>query len=236
MKTANLVRPLTKRKSDGTLYTRPPRVEAAINAISTVGLAGLLERALISNRKNENYLPSECLLYLVRNALRNADDEALNALTPILFARCKPILEREPSAEIREQVRSQFVEFLARDRVDGESDALDYFEVSLSRAFLTRRYDAFREQSKRRQVFLPLVDEGSEDVPEADFKLRKLTEDALVAAHSERGDPIVRNELMKAIAALPEPPEAAHNVRRSNWHWRRDRAWLTSNSAVRARR
>jgi len=209
MKTAKLVRPLTKQKPEGKLYTRPPRIEAAITAALDKELVTLIEQALIPNRKDKDYLPSECLVYLVRNALRSGDDTVINALTPILFARCKATLDREPAKEIREQVRDKFVDLLARDRVDRESDALDYFEVSFSHAFLTRRYDALRAQTKRRKVFFPLVDEGSDDETEVDLKLRKSTEDALVAAHFERGDPVLRNELMAAVAKLPEDERQA---------------------------
>jgi hypothetical protein len=66
-----MAQPLTKTKEDdGTLYTRFPETEAAIEAALGHDLDRLSRRATIRDRKSPDYLPSESLVHLIRDAHR----------------------------------------------------------------------------------------------------------------------------------------------------------------------
>jgi MotA/TolQ/ExbB proton channel family len=70
-----MARPLEKT-ANGKLYTRPPEIEAATDAALAQDLGTHLRRALIRDPNDPEYLPSECLLYLIREARRRRDDAA----------------------------------------------------------------------------------------------------------------------------------------------------------------
>src|SRR4051794_21043484 len=71
-KGARMARPLLKTKEhDGTLYKRLPEIEAAIDAALTQDLETLCRRAKIRDKRATDYLPSECLVHLIRDAHRH---------------------------------------------------------------------------------------------------------------------------------------------------------------------
>lgn len=95
-----IAQPLEKTRRDGTLYHRPKNIEAAIDAALTQDLTTQCERALIRDYGSADYLPSECLLHLIRNARRRDDEAAYNALLPLLLARCEANLNSHVASTI----------------------------------------------------------------------------------------------------------------------------------------
>jgi hypothetical protein len=76
-----MAQPLSKTKEDdGTLYTRPPPIEAAIDIAIHQDLQTLCQRARIRDRNDPHHLSSECLVHLTRRAIRTDDGTAYNAL------------------------------------------------------------------------------------------------------------------------------------------------------------
>jgi hypothetical protein len=73
-----VARPLQKRKRDGTLYARRAAIEQACDFAAQQSLATVLSRAAIADRDAADYLPTECLLYLAREARRSKDDTSFN--------------------------------------------------------------------------------------------------------------------------------------------------------------
>ena len=61
-----MARPLNKTKPDGAPYTRPPEIEAAIDAALGQDLEIVCDRARLRDRQAGTYLPSECLVHLIR--------------------------------------------------------------------------------------------------------------------------------------------------------------------------
>ncbi len=61
-----VVRPLTKMTRDGKPYRRVEEIETLLEQLVTVSLDELLERSSISNRNDPRYIPSECLVHLIR--------------------------------------------------------------------------------------------------------------------------------------------------------------------------
>ena len=86
-----MARLLTKHDRDKNLYHRPPNIEASINEALNQSLDELRRRAELDDR-SPGHLPSECLVHLIRDAGRRADDGTMNVLLPFLFARCECIL------------------------------------------------------------------------------------------------------------------------------------------------
>ena len=135
-----MIVPLTKRKTDGTLYQRPDIIEPLLAGLANQPRDVLLERALIRDRKHPDYMPSECLLYFVRSSRRDNSDAWFEQLYKVLIER---VLRSVPRAEIsrdssslsneriRNAVFDRFVEMLAKDRKEPD-DKLDFSRSGLT--------------------------------------------------------------------------------------------------------
>lgn len=58
-----MVRPLTKRRKNGDIYTRPRIVEDEIDKVVVLEPTALKQRLKIPNREDPDYLSSECLVH-----------------------------------------------------------------------------------------------------------------------------------------------------------------------------
>ena len=150
-----MVRPLTKRSSDGVRYVRPQAIETEIEVALHEDPATLRERLLITDRASSDYLSSECLVHLIRQALRTRDDEPLNRALPVLLGRCEAILRAKIATslqnadQLREEVLSEFGELLASDGTGKRPDELDFYECKFNAAFRVLRIEAVRRELKR---------------------------------------------------------------------------------------
>ena len=131
-----MVRSLQKRDRDGNLYTRPPAIETAIEIATQQNLATLRRRACVSNPSSTDFLPLECLVYLLRDAWRCSDEQTMNCLMAPFLMRCEAILNakmpdsRFPNAaEIRENVLSELSVLFLEDGSGDHPDELDFFEA-----------------------------------------------------------------------------------------------------------
>ena len=135
-----MARPLEKT-TNGKLYTRPPEIEAATDAVLAQDLATQRRRALIRDRRHPEYLPSECLVHLIREARRRGDDAARDALLPLLLARCEANVNAKVDGQIagavqlREDILGDFAELFAIDGAPDDHHELDFFEVRFNKAF-----------------------------------------------------------------------------------------------------
>lgn len=150
-----MVRPLTKRRKDGSRYVRLQAVETEIEAALQQDPATLRERFLVTDKTLPAHLSSECLVHLIRDALRRTDDERLNTTLPVLLRRCEanlrntlvhPLLAAE---DLRDEILSQFSELLASDATGDQPDELDYYECRFNAAFKAFRVDAVRRELRR---------------------------------------------------------------------------------------
>ena len=150
-----MVRPLTKCRKDGARYVRPQAIESEIEVALQEDPATLRERLLITDKSSPDHLSSECLVHLIRDALRRRDDERLNRALPVLFGRCEAILRTkianslQGADELREEVLSEFSELLANDGTGERPDELDFYECRFNAAFGALRIDAVRSELKR---------------------------------------------------------------------------------------
>jgi hypothetical protein len=211
-KGGNMAQPLQKTKRDGTLYKRPPEIEAVLDIALTQDFETLRSRAEIRNRKATNYLPSECLTHLIREARRRGNEQARIALLSNLLARCAANLlytvsesEIDGAHELREDILGDFAELFAIDGSASDKHQLDYFEARFNRAFKTFRLDRVRPALERQRLELPLGEDSGEphtaDHPVDDQVLHHLS--AVARADDDPEKAVFRKQVYAAIMALP---------------------------------
>jgi hypothetical protein len=205
-----MAQPLTKKKEDdGTLYTRFPEIEAAIDIALGQDLDRLCRRAAVRDRKLSDYLPSECLVHLIREAHRRGDENKRDKLLPALLERCHAILNKKVDGDIPNAVmlRKQILnDFAALFAIDGSADdklGLDYFEVRFNHAFQSFRI------ARLRPVFALLekeieIPEAAGETVEGELDNEVLARLAtLQGSASNPEERVFRNQVVRAINALP---------------------------------
>lgn len=212
-----MARPLTKVDEKGVPYTRPNSIEAEIDKALTQDRKTLSHCAGVSQPSSSEYLHSECLVHLIRDAIRRNDQFLASALMPHLLVRCEASLKRSVpdgwfrnAEEIREKVLSNFA-LLFTD--DAEEEALDYYECKFNRAFRSLRIDHVRAEARTRKDLteVPKVTTADgEAMPEADV-LAILSRFAKIGPSQE--DRVYLPQVLKAIDALP-PDQRRAFVRR----------------------
>lgn len=146
--------PLQKTRKDGSPYTRRPNIEAALEAA-----LGADERTLVTRselgRRQPGYLPTECLVHLVRQARRTADRQRMSVFFNILIRRCVGNLRATVSDELagaeqlREEIISDLSELIAIDGSSHDKLKLDYYEINFDGAFAKLRIDRIRRHATR---------------------------------------------------------------------------------------
>jgi hypothetical protein len=161
-----LIAPLRKRTLDGKkLYTRDPRVASTLGELVRLTREEVLQRCMIRQRSNPDYVPSECLLHLVRARRLDNNDRYFERLYRILMERVvralPPIISRDgrsaslTAEKIRDKVFGRFAELVAADR-GTYSESLDYFEVRFDGGLASLRKDAqekaWREENRTKSL------------------------------------------------------------------------------------
>lgn len=209
-----MARPLTKRNQYGVPYVRPRALEFEIDDALRLDLSTLRRRLLITDRASPEYLQSECLIHLIRDALRSGDDQRRDAILEVLLRRCEAILKAkisdgEQNAEkLREMVMSDFAELLASDGRGEQPNELDFYECKFNLAFRTLRIDVIRNEKRhlKRNAQLPAhEDEGEPDAYEDVFA--RLSEAFRIPSTQESH--LFLEELVEAINALPNDERKA---------------------------
>jgi hypothetical protein len=211
-----MAQPLTKTKGDdGTLYTRFPEIEAAIEAALGQDLGMLGHRAAIRDRKSSEHLASECLVHLIRDAHRRGDEKRRDRLLSALLERCHAILNKKVDGDIpnavmlRKQILNDFGALFAIDGSAEDKLELDYFEVRFNHAFqnfrITRLRPVFALLEK--EIELP---EASGETVESELDNEVLAR--LATLHGDTSSPedrVFRNQVVRAINALPSDEREA---------------------------
>jgi DNA-directed RNA polymerase specialized sigma24 family protein len=179
-----MARPLTKKDKQGVLYTRPAAVDRIIDALTGQDLGAIVHRAEISNQDSSQYLPSECLVYAIRDAGRRGDETAMKAVLPFLLHRCEAILrtkirreEFSDAEEMIDDVLGEFALLFAADLTDHRYH-LDFFECRFNAAFRTFYLRFIRRERARCE---DLVEIPARDDPEDD----RTDEEVLTAMSGE---------------------------------------------------
>ena len=123
-----MVTPLRKCTADGDPYTRRDPVERLLEELLALPQDRLVSRCEIRNRNDSGYVPSECLVHLVRARKTDNSDALFERLYKSLAARVRQTLPNPDSrlgdkvavsltkSRIGEKVFDRFLEILAIDR------------------------------------------------------------------------------------------------------------------------
>jgi hypothetical protein len=188
-----VARALRNCKTDGSAYTRPPEIEAAIDEALSLDAETRLARAEILDRKAPGFLPKEALVYLIRDTKRVDDQTTLAKLFTILARRCEATLAQQvpdsyPHAQdIRADTLSELGELVAIDETSTDAHRLDYFEIRFESAFLRHWQTIARRYLRRRKQEIIAAD--------PDNPLRKPVEGTL-ASNGEQEPAVLHKEQM----------------------------------------
>src|SRR5882757_7077807 len=92
--------PLKKCYPNGNRYFRPEKIETAIDNLLAINLDAVNRRAGIHDRSSPDYIESECLVHLIRDARRRDDEATMYALLPPLLRRCESVLISKVSKDL----------------------------------------------------------------------------------------------------------------------------------------
>ena len=205
-----MARPLTKKDKTGRVYIRPPDIENKIDLALKLGPPALKQHLLVTTRTAPDYLPSECLVYLIRDAMRRKDESVVDMVLPVLLARCEANLKSKIQAKnlggidaVCKEALSDFCEMLASDGAKDNSnpDELDYYECKFNKAFRGFRIDFLRREFTRSEPIenLPYTDDGDDEAAHAIWE--RLSQNFRTSAPQD-GE-VFRRQLLDAINALP---------------------------------
>lgn len=207
-------RSLTKKDKNGVVYARPAAIEASIAHAVKEDLETLARRARVSNVESPDFLPLECLVYLLRDARHRDDERILHTLMPPLLLRCEAMLNKGisdslPNAtEIRENILSDFSLLFAEDGTPNHSDELDYFECRFNRAFRFFRITHLRQEFTRRPpVEHVSIDDNAPTHHATDEEFR-LPPRPLITPGTQVNK-VFQNERLRAIISLPSDERKA---------------------------
>jgi hypothetical protein len=124
--------PLRKRRLEGGLYVRTPGIEAKLGELIGLPHGELMSRCAVEDA-GPKYIPSECLMYLVRANRENTPGVYFETIYTALLRRVMEQLPPEDdsdltNSEIRYEALGTLTELLAGDRMNYEK-GLDYYEV-----------------------------------------------------------------------------------------------------------
>ncbi len=201
--------PLRKRSLEGELYTRRPGIEAKLRALIGLPSGEIMAHCAVEDAADLKYIPSECLMYLVRANRENTPGVYFETIYTALLYR---VMEQLPpadesdltSSEIRSEALGTFAELLAGDRMNYE-EGLDYYEISFKESVANLRKNAVRKPTRVKNRRSPL--DSNPNDPDSG-ELSHQIEQAGGSLDAENFDKYFGNHdrarLAEAISTLPE--------------------------------
>lgn len=204
--------PLTKRRTDGTLYQRPPEVEAALAKVLELSRAQVITALSIRERQDPRYIPSECLVHLLRHTrwdrrepyfehLYKALMDRIYRAVPCIGHRIDGRIGVDLShSRVREQVRDIFQEALLRDQAE-PGHRLDFFEARFAAGIAKLRATAKKKiwrEAGRQESLEPVNESG-----DLSLEVERAAGSLDTPAAEIWDDPRYRSRLEAAIDALP---------------------------------
>ncbi|MEM9395778.1 MAG: hypothetical protein AAGA38_18120 [Pseudomonadota bacterium] len=205
------IEPLQKRKTSGELYTRRSPTLQYIETSSQWPFSELLERASIRDRRHSNYVPSEVLVYYLRQTKLDNSDGRFIQLYDILRDRVEAACPRPNRqvgekthedarlSEIRDATVNHVTELMFTDR-QGYDEQLDIYEVVFDKAVRAAHITKLRKVNQRERATEDVEDEVTGDVRAVvEAALERYKKFDLTAEE----DLVYRIHLRGAIDALP---------------------------------
>lgn len=203
--------PLRKCNKAGIRYIRPKDIVAKLEELTLLPRHEIAARCAVLEREDPKYVPSECLVYLVREHRSRPTDECSEVLYKTLLERLhkrilKPGLEfaeteRLVEGNIRDEVVSKFFELLGKDRNVEYQARLDFFEVRFDKCVAGLRNDAKRKLYPQANLHQPM--EFEEDSGEASVEFERAARGYSPFGPEELTDPDYSSRLDQAIDNLP---------------------------------
>jgi hypothetical protein len=220
LKGGDMARPLLKKG-----LARPPGIERKIGVALTQDWATLSQRARETNPQSADFLPSECLVHLLRDAIRRGEDRIARVLMPPLLKRAEANLERtvpdgrmRDAESVRHEILSDLAMMFTQDGTEGHEDELDFYECRFLRALRFLRIDHVRKALSERKELTDLPESGDgQDVPGLDDEmLARLSRMASIGPSQE--DALYLPEVIAALDRLPADQKEAVVLRRIIGH------------------
>ncbi len=205
------IEPLRKRKTNGEIYTRRSPIISQIATSLAWSFADLLDRAVIRDRRNNEYVPSEVIVYHLRQTKCDNSNGRFVKLYNILRDRIEAVCPRPTrkvagkisedarTAEIRDATVEHITDLMFTDR-QGYDEQLDIYEVVFDKAVRSAHITKLRKVSRRENATEEVQDAVSGEV-------RAVVEAALgrykKAGLTVEEDFDYRIHLRRAIDALP---------------------------------
>lgn len=170
-----------KGSNTGLVHTRVEKTTAKLAELLQLSEKDRIRRCVIVDKTNADFIPTECVLYLVRSFRKDQANPALEAFYKILYARLlkrlpRPEKERSTSLSaeaIRDHALDRFRKWLSGDLREYE-ERLDFFEVCFDMAMNKLRASAEASvlEKAKQQEPLTYTDDGqvTEDVEKAAAK------------------------------------------------------------------
>jgi hypothetical protein len=209
--TATSITPLRNKDGDGKVYSRLPETEAKLAELCSLSEGEIIARCGVEEADAPEYIPSECLIYLIREYRSKSLDPGAEAIVTALLRRVLAglpaaqsvdgTMERLLHSNYRDEVRYRFIALLANDRQQYDPK-LDIFEIRFQKALAALRVCAYRKV--RRKENRPT--EEIEVDPETGEIAERVEKAAAMFNPREKNlldDPAYRSRLYKAIDALP---------------------------------
>ncbi len=198
------VEPLRKTTADGTPLRRPATVESQIAELLVSGADEVRRRAAIGDPSDSGYMPSECLVYLIRAAVREGRHDWVDELAPRLLGRCERSLQRSirgfdtvGEEEAREETLGRLAVLLVEP-----GNGADFFEVRFDLALKRLRIDVCRQVRRRREPLVAI--EGVDEERGGDAGLDRLTDEIDEGSLPRNLDAEERLCLQQALSRLTE--------------------------------
>ena len=206
------IEPLRKRTRDGKLYTRQEDILEFIRLSQQWSFEELLDKASVRDRRHDDYVPSEVLLYHLRQTKSDNADGRFVAVYNVIHDRVEAACPRPNSrhgdkeyedfrvAEIRDKTIEQVTELIFEDH-QGYTEQLDAYELFFDRAVRSARITKFRQVSGRENVTESVVHHDGEE------SIRQEVEEALErykkSGLTKEADLDYRIHVRRAIDTLP---------------------------------
>lgn len=157
------IEPLRKRKTSGELYTRRLSTLHHIETTSRWSFDDLLDRASIRDRRHSDYVPSEVLVYHLRQTKSDNSDGRFIQLYHLLRDRVEAacpranrhvgeaIHEDARLSEIRDATVDHVTELMFTDRQDYD-EQLDIYEVVFDKAVRAAHITKLRKVNRRERA------------------------------------------------------------------------------------
>jgi hypothetical protein len=211
-----MARPLTKTKTDGSLYARPESIEASIDQALQEDPDSVVRRARIPKRASPGFLPLECLVHLIREARRREDAVTSDGLLNALFERCTAILNAkittddvENAEEVREEILGDFGILFAEDETEFDrSKRLDFFECRFNRAFLTFRIPYIERGRAHSETIRPMPQQRVDPDHRTDDDILSYVAEAFRTPANQENY-VLQNAVRRAVRALSADEQRA---------------------------